>query len=376
MSYLRSSSRLIVLSSTLLFITALTSCGGGGGGDAVTAAKVEISGTIKAPGGTVSADNPLGLKEEANKLVSLFRIDNEGNVIGDVLDSTTSDQDGQYVLLLPAGVEISSDLIIKAKIGDGPSGIEAFAIVFDPTTDITPISTYIAEKLIANPDLDMSSLPSEEVSRLIEFIETLPLVAEADLGTMLTQIASTSDIAIEPEIEDLAASSSQVRLSGLLAAASGINAGQTIEAVKIDNDGNPVGAVQATTTTNDAGVFTILLAAGQSLSGGVMLTTAEGTKALAVEDQITIDVKSTYTADEIIDSDIPPEDIPLDVAISLGETVNGGDDCTTDNLTDCIAELELDVGAEVDAQGADYVATIAATPGVYGSTNWGQSTFQ
>ena len=60
------------------------------------AAKVEISGAILIPGGTVTAQNPIGLQGAAAVTVSLYQIDDDGNIIDDVLESGTSNASGNY----------------------------------------------------------------------------------------------------------------------------------------------------------------------------------------------------------------------------------------------------------------------------------------
>ena len=137
----RSSSFSTPLAYLLLFSTLLlTACGGGGGGggdgDSADDDKVEISGAILIPGGTPTTDNPIGLQGAANRPVSLYRINDQGEIIGDILDTATSDANGNYVLLLPANIEYSSDLIVEAQLDNNQ---RARAIVIDETTDVTPI---------------------------------------------------------------------------------------------------------------------------------------------------------------------------------------------------------------------------------------------
>ena len=201
----------------LLLVLLISGCGGGGGSDSDTTEKIEISGAILIPGGAVSADNPIGLKGAANRPVSLYRIDDTGKIIGDVLDTTTSDQNGNYVLLLPADIEYASDIIVEAAIGPTANDT-ARAIVLDETTDVTPITEYITQKLIDDPTLDMSALPLEEVAKLIAFVESLPLPPQPDLSSMLARIDDFADIAVEAQIDDINDGNQQVRLSGLLSA--------------------------------------------------------------------------------------------------------------------------------------------------------------
>jgi len=175
-----------------LGILLLSACGGGGGSDPPVVTGVSISGTIDVPGGAATV---------ANKAVRLVRIDDKG-IIGDVLDSTTSDQQGHYVLILPANVPFSSDIIVEATLAVNPT-VTARAIVIDKTTDITPITEYITSMLIADPDLDLDTLPLAEVTMLVEFVESLNLPPALYLSYTLIQLNTAANAAVVATIEDI-----------------------------------------------------------------------------------------------------------------------------------------------------------------------------
>ena len=349
----------------LLSILLISACGGGGGDSESTDARVEISGAILVPGGTASPTNPIGLQGAANRPVSLYRIDDSGNIIGDVLDASTSDATGNYVLLLPPNIQYSSDIIVEADLGNNET---ARAIVIDATTDITPITEYITMRLIENPNLDMNSLPLEEVTSLIKFVESLPLGPQPDLSNMLIEIANFSDIAIEAEINDLATTPTQVRLSGLLSVpspaprpAAGSRAyaqkpvpDQDIFLYRIDDDGNIIGTFLATTKTNSKGVFSFLLPLGEILSGDLILQATVGMDiitALVVNEHLNIDATSQYVFEQIIQQpDVVAADLSVSEIFDVIETVYSLNIAETSDLASTLVDIDTTAGPVVGSQ--------------------------
>jgi len=338
--------------------------GGGGGGGSDDAAKVEISGAILEPGGTVTSNNPIGLQGAANRPVSLYQIDDDGNIIGDVLDSGTSDAAGNYVLLLPDNVPYSSDLIVEAQLDNNVPPQLARAIVIDESTDITPITEYITQKLIDDPLLDLSALPVSEVTDLIEFVESLPLGPQPDLTTMLVEIASFSDLAVEAEINDLATANPQIRLSGLLSVPAPAPRGggfaqrpvpnNIVALFRIDEDGNPVGPAIATTMTNAEGVFSLLLPVDQSLSGDLMLRAIVGTdtvRALVTSELLNLDPTSEYVFQQLIQTpDLEPGGLAVNSISGIVDYVDSLNIPETTDLPSTLADIDAVAGPEVANQ--------------------------
>ncbi|MDC1286687.1 tandem-95 repeat protein [Gammaproteobacteria bacterium] len=359
----------------LLLVLLITGCGGGGGGgdDADSAQSVQISGAILIPGGTVSTANPIGLKGAANKPVSLYRIDDTGTIIGDVLDTTTSDLDGNYVLLLPANIEYSSDIIVEAEIGPTANDT-ARAIVLDATTDVTPITEYIAQKLIDDPTLDMSALPLEEVARLIAFVESLPLPPQPDLSNMLTTIATFSNIVVDAQIDDINdPGNQQVRLSGLLStpgdpgaprpapgtAARPIPASnEIVELYRIDINGDnilpAITTIPAIVTTNSEGVFTMELPPGTDVSGDLRLQAIVNTVtiwALVTDEIININAESHYVATKLLAVPfVAPASLDVSEVLGIVQFVSTSNCPEAIDLPSQIANFEACVGTEVDQQ--------------------------
>jgi len=382
------SCRKLLSPAPLLFITGLlllAGCGGGGGGQSENL--VGISGTILLPGGTVSPGNATGLQGAANRPVSLYKIADDGSIIGDVLQTGTSDSNGNYVLLLPSNVTYSSDLIVEAELDNNQT---ARAIVIDETTDITPITEYITAKLIENPKLVLSALPLTEVTQLIEFVESLPLGPKPDMANMLVEIAAFSDVVVDAEISDLTTNPSQIRLSGLLSvpvAARGINVSQrpvpnqVIELFRIDNDGNPVGAAIATTTTNAEGVSTLLLPVGEVLSSDLMLQAVVGgdtVHALVTNETLNIDAVSEYVFEQITTNpDLVVDTLPVADVHGIVAFVVSLNIPETSSLTTTVSAIDTAAGTEVNSQIAAIQTTVSASsPGAFGSSLWGASSFQ
>ena len=377
---------------SLLLITGLlllAGCGGGGGGGGGTTQpenRVEISGSILVPGGDAAPDNSMGLQGIANRSVSLYQIDDTGKVIGDVLDTGTSDSSGNYVLLLPENIAFSSDLIVEAKIDDNQT---ARAIVIDASTDITPITEYITSKLIADPELDLSAMPLAEVTQLIEFVESLELGPQPDIAEMLVKIASFADLVVEAEIGDINSTAPpQVRLSGLLSvpvAGRGVDAAQkpvpnqVIELYRIDNDGNPIGPPIANTTTNSEGVFTMLLPVDVALSSDLVLQAVVGGEtvhALVTNELLNIDAVSQYVYEQITaDPDLVVEALPIAEVYGIVVFVESLNIPETSNLTTTLSNIDAAAGTQVDSQIATIQTLSTASRGVFGTSLWGASSF-
>jgi hypothetical protein len=366
----------IVLVMITLF--SLSACDDGGSSDAGIEPQVKISGLLNIPGGSQAV---------SNKSIQLLRVNNDGDIVGNVLDSTTSDQSGNYVLVLPDGVELSSDLIVSADIGDNKS---ARAIVIDETTDITPITEYITAKLIADPDLDLSNLPASEVSDLVTFVESLNLSTQANLEDTLVEIETASEVEIETRIVLL--TNPGIKLSGLLAAPGPAAKNQsmllrpvpntTIHLYRIDNDGNVIGGSLASTTTDAAGEYELELPEGMLLASDLVLRAEVDTdvflNALAVSQELNIDATSEYVFTQVVES--PALEIS---SLSIGSILGLVEYAESLNLSDAadlnatLLAIDSAAGTAIESQIADIqILSASSNLGVFGSTNWGNSVFQ
>src|SRR5690606_36247967 len=180
-AYYRASDRFALLESdmrrTLLALSIaalLAGCGSdddddrlivdaGGGNPPPPAAVIEITGAAMAPGGMVTQWQPYstlqvvmnflispaaaaitGLSPIAGAEVELFRVGNDGERVGDVLATATTNDDGEYELELPEGEELSGDLVVSISA----AGRKLRAQVVAEQVDITPVSEYVLTKLV------------------------------------------------------------------------------------------------------------------------------------------------------------------------------------------------------------------------------------
>ena len=375
----------------ILFVLGLIGCGGGGGSPA--AEGVRISGAILVPGGTVSDDNQTGLQVAPNRRVALGRVDNNGVIIGNALDETTSDAEGNYVLILPADIPFTSDLIVAVELDNNET---ARAIVIDATTDITPITEYITSRLIGDPSLDLSELPVAEVNMLIERVEMLDLGPQPNLSETLSNIALLFDTEIETSITTLATNfNSSVRLSGLLsvpAAPSARNgklefrpvASTTINLYRIDNDGNIIGGPLTSTTTDADGVYTLDLPAGVFLSGDLVVRAEVSTgvflSALVVNETSNIDATSEYIFTQVTQSpDLVLDSLPIGDVFALVALITNLNIAETADLASTISAIDVAAGAAITAELNNIqISSASAISGVWdaGSSKWGASVYQ
>ncbi len=201
----------LVLASSL----ALAACGGGSSGS-----NTVISGTAEAPSGTVAmlehkpfvyalADfifTPVysaitGLQPVGGATVELIRIDNNGDQIGDVLATTATSITGDYTLELPAGVDLSGDLVVRIT---GNANTSMSAQVVEHDIDINPITNFVLAKFIdAGADLDM--LTTASVVNLKGQVEEFDLTATADLSTMLAALENETGDFVDARINTITA---------------------------------------------------------------------------------------------------------------------------------------------------------------------------
>ena len=198
----------------------LSACGGGshhssGSGTSTPVAGVEVSGTATAPAGAVAMLEPhpwliaarnfiispasaaiSGLDPVEGATVELIRVDNQGVQVGDVLASTATSVSGDYTLTLPAGVDLSGDLVVRIS---GTGGIEMRAQVVQQDVDINPISEFVLEKFI-NQGVDLSSLETASVIKLSGKVDDFDLTAGADLSSMLNALEQQTGAFVDSQI--------------------------------------------------------------------------------------------------------------------------------------------------------------------------------
>lgn len=161
-----------------VFLALMSGCGGGSGGAGVSKLNFPlpvdtnryISGTARAPQGAslvreagrgAAAVQGLGAVKDGTT-VSLYRIDNNGGVVGSALSSTTTSGGGFY-LAIPASVtDFTSDVVVQ--VGSAENTMRAFVISTSQLT-IDPVSEYIVDEVIRQ-DAPLSDFSIAEISSL------------------------------------------------------------------------------------------------------------------------------------------------------------------------------------------------------------------
>jgi hypothetical protein len=362
----------------IIILLSLTACGADEGTNPPPDTRIRISGLLDLPGDGQAV---------ANKAIKLLRINNDGDIVGDVLDTATSDQSGNYVLILPDGIGLSSNLIVSADIGNNET---ARAIVIDENTDITPITEYITAKLIEDPDLDLNNLPASEVTKLVTFVESLNLTPQANFADTLAQIETTSEIEIETRVVLL--TNPGIKLSGLLAVPGPAARNQsvllrpvpnaTINLYRINDDGTLNGASLASTPTDEFGNYELVLPDGMLLESNLVLRAevADGVflNALAVSQELNINATSEYIFTQIIESpDLLLSSLTIGSIFGLVEYVEDLNLSDGADLDATLLAIDNAASSAIESQLRDIqILSASSNPGVFGSTNWGNSVFQ
>ncbi|MGK0297262.1 MAG: hypothetical protein ACI9XC_000864 [Gammaproteobacteria bacterium] len=224
MTYRKPTISSLLLASFIAIL--LSACGDGTGGvnrdpvrfDIDSTPNITIGGTVTAPGGAVTLlekqsymnfamnmfispvyADILGLQPVGGATVELIRIDDDGVQVGDVLASTTTSITGDYSLELPAGVELSADLIVRIT----GTGISMSAMVVDQAIDINPISQFVLQKFIDDDTLVLADLPINQVIALKGRVEEFDLTTEADLTAMLAKLEEDLGDLAEADIAEI-----------------------------------------------------------------------------------------------------------------------------------------------------------------------------
>ncbi len=139
--------------------------------------------------------------------------------------------------------------------------------------------------------------------------------------------------------------------------------GATVNLVRIDDDGNQVGPVLASTVTSITGDYSLALPTGVSLAGNliVRITGNSGTSlsAMVVDQAVDINPISQFVLDKFVDDDnLVLADLAINEVVSLQGKVEEFDLTATADLSTMLAQLEAEVGQFVD----DGIAIIESTP--------------
>ncbi len=130
--------------------------------------------------------------------------------------------------------------------------------------------------------------------------------------------------------------------------------GATVELVRIDDNGDQVGDVLATTTTSTTGNYTLNVPAGVNLAGNLIVR-IQGLggvqmRAQAVTQEVDISPVSEFVLQKFIDNGADLENLTTSTVVELKGQVEEFDITAGADLTQMLATLEAETGDFVDAQ--------------------------
>ncbi len=129
--------------------------------------------------------------------------------------------------------------------------------------------------------------------------------------------------------------------------------GATVELIRIDNDGNQVGDVLATTATSITGDYNLKLPVGVDLSGDLVVRITGNANttmsAQVVEQDIDINPISDFVLSKFVDSGADLNSLTTAAVVNLTGQVEEFDLTATADLSTMLAALEAETGDFVDA---------------------------
>ena len=143
---------------------------------------------------------------------------------------------------------------------------------------------------------------------------------------------------------------------GAYAAITGLDpvTGATVELIRVDNNGDQVGAVLASTVTSITGNYSLSLPSGVDFSGDLVLRiTGNGgaeMSAQVVEQSVDINPISQYILDKFIEDGTALDTLAVNEVVALSGRVEEFDLTATADLSTMLAQLEAEVGAFVDSE--------------------------
>ena len=93
--------------------------------------------------------------------------------------------------------DLSGNLIVRIT---GNSGTSMSAMVVEQAVDINPVSQYVLDKFVDDPNLVLGDLALNEVVSLQDKVEAFDLTATADLSSMLAQLDAEVGELVDTEI--------------------------------------------------------------------------------------------------------------------------------------------------------------------------------
>lgn len=138
--------------------------------------------------------------------------------------------------------------------------------------------------------------------------------------------------------------------------------GATVELLRVDNAGNPVGEVLAETVTSITGDYRLTLPDGVNLAGNLIVRiTGTGTemRAQVVDQAVNINPVSEFVLRKFIEEGTDLDQLVVTDVVTLSGKVDTFDLTAGNDLSDMLAKLDQEVGEFVEQQ----VAVIKEQPG-------------
>ncbi|MEE3009734.1 MAG: hypothetical protein VX377_04275, partial [Pseudomonadota bacterium] len=138
--------------------------------------------------------------------------------------------------------------------------------------------------------------------------------------------------------------------------------GATVELLRVDNAGNPVGEVLAETVTSITGDYRLTLPDGVNLAGNLIVRiTGTGTemRAQVVDQAVNINPVSEFVLRKFIEEGTDLDQLVATDVVTLSGKVDTFDLTAGNDLSDMLAKLDQEVGEFVEQQ----VAVIKEQPG-------------
>ncbi|HIK74805.1 MAG TPA: hypothetical protein EYG00_08925 [Alcanivorax sp.] len=138
--------------------------------------------------------------------------------------------------------------------------------------------------------------------------------------------------------------------------------GATVELLRVDNAGNPVGEVLAETVTSITGDYRLTLPEGVNLAGDLIVRiTGTGTemRAQVVDQAVNINPVSEFVLRKFIEEGTDLDQLVVTDVVTLSGKVDTFDLTAGNDLSDMLAKLDQEVGEFVEQQ----VAVIKEQPG-------------
>lgn len=152
---------------------------------------------------------------------------------------------------------------------------------------------------------------------------------------------------------------------GAYAAITGLQpvTGATVELIRIDNDGNQVGGILASTVTSITGNYSLALPSGVSLAGNLVVrisgTGGASLSAIVVEQEVNINPISQYVLSKFVDDEnLVLADLSINEVVALQGKVEEFDLTATSDLSSMLAQLDAHAGELVDTE----IAALNSTP--------------